>query len=127
MQHDAVVIDSDGNVLYDSFAKHRKVRPGTLKNWLRNSYHGCLIAFKKEIVDCIVPLPISGCFHDQWIGMIADTKENSVFINDILMEYRRYDGNASSYVREPFKVQLKKRIITMINYIFYLLHLKKRI
>ncbi|MCQ2515544.1 MAG: glycosyltransferase [Saccharofermentans sp.] len=119
VQHDAVVKDGEGNVLYDSFANHRRVRCGVFKNWLRNSYHGCLIAFKKELVESVVPFPSTGCFHDQWIGIISDSHKKSVFIDEVLMEYRRYGSNASSFVHEPFFTQLKKRIILLVNLVFY--------
>ena len=69
IQHDALIIDENGNIIFDSFAKHRKVKIGIIKNIIKNSYHGCCIAFKKELKDKVLPIPNNIYLHDQWIGL----------------------------------------------------------
>lgn len=127
VQHNAKVVDENGNILINSFAKHRKVRAGFLKNWMRNSYHGCCMAFKKDLVINILPMPQKGCFHDQWIGLIANLKGNTIFCDTILMEYKRFENNASSFTHYPFIKQLKNRIIIMINIFLYAVKSNKRL
>ncbi len=122
IQHDAIIVDDKDNVLYESFAEHRKVKTGIIKNLIKNSYHGCCIAFKKELVKEITPIPDDIYLHDQWIGMIAEVNGKTKFINDKLMKYRRYDDNNSSFTHLPFKEQLKNRI----GYLRALLRYKKR-
>lgn len=127
VQHDAKVTDAAGNVLIESFAKHRRVRPGLFKNFIRNTYHGCCMAISSELKSYIVPFPKSGCFFDYWIGLIANIKGKTVFIDNVLMEYKRYDNNASSFEQYPRLIQLKNRFLIFCNLLLYFLHSKKRI
>lgn len=119
IQHDAKVTDGEGNILIHSFSKHRKVRNGIIKNLMRNTYHGCLMAFKSKLRDYIIPIPRKGCFHDQWIGLMANGKGDCLFIEETLMEYRRYENNASNFTGNPIHIQLKNRIITFMNLLLY--------
>ncbi len=121
IQHDAIVIDGKENVLLDSFAKHRKVKTGIIKNLIKNSYHGCCMVFKKKLIKEITPIPDNIYLHDQWIGMIAELNGKTMFLNDKLIKYRRYENNNSSFTHLPFKEQLKNRIGYIYALILYLL------
>ena len=122
IQHDAIVVDENDNILYDSFAEHRKVKTGIIKNLIKNSYHGCCIAFKKSLIKEITPIPNDIYLHDQWIGMIAEVNGKTKFISNKLIKYRRYDGNNSSFTHLPFRKQLKNRI----EYIKSLIRYKRK-
>ena len=114
VEHDARVVDEKKNVLYESFFEHRNVRAGFWKNYMRNTYHGCLMAFRRELVQYLNPFPKKGCLHDQWIGLVAERKGKIVFLPEILMEYKRHSGNASSFKRLPFARQLGDRLNLLI-------------
>lgn len=109
IQHDAIVIDEYNNIIYDSFAEHRKVKTGIIKNLIKNSYHGCCIAFKSELKTKILPFP-NVYLHDEWIGLIAELNGKTKFINDKLIKYRRHSENNSSFKHLPLKKQIKNRI-----------------
>ena len=49
VEHDAVITNEKGDIMYPSFFKYRRVRRGCIKNTVRNTYHGCLMAFKAEL------------------------------------------------------------------------------
>lgn len=127
VQHDARVVDGNDSVLIDSFSKYRRVRSGLLKNIIRNTYHGCLIAFSSKLKDYIMPFPKHGCFHDQWIGLIANIKGETVFIDDILVDYRRYGENQSSFKQYPIIVQVRNRLLIIINLILFSIGINKRL
>ena len=116
-----IVVDGDENVIITSFAKHRKVKTGVIKNLIKNSYHGCCIAFKKELKEEIIPIPEYVYLHDQWIGMIAELNGKTVFINDKLIKYRRYENNNSSFTHLP----INKQITNRLNYVKALMRYKK--
>ena len=118
VQHDAVVIDENDNLIIDSFSKMRRVRQGFWKNIVRNTYHGAFMAFRSELKQSIIPFPKNGCFHDQWIGVLSNTKGKTVFLDKKLTWYRRYGNNASSFIPYPFFVQIKNRMVLMINLLF---------
>lgn len=110
IQHDAIVIDENENILYNSFAEHRKVKTGIIKNLIKNSYHGCCIAFKKELKNEILPIPDNIYLHDAWIGLIAEQNGKTKFIDEKLIKYRRHLENASSFKHLPLRKMIKNRI-----------------
>ena len=110
IEHNCRVIDDDQNVIYPDFFEYRRVRTGFFKNVMRNTYHGCLMAFKSDLKDKLEPYPEKGCFHDQWIGLMAEKNGGCYFLNEFLMDYYRHPGNASSFKHHPFHKQLSDRL-----------------
>lgn len=110
IQHDAIVVDENDNVLFESFAAHRKVKIGIIKNLIKNSYHGCCIAFRKELKNEILPIPDNIYLHDEWIGLVAELNGKTYFLNEKLIKYRRHSENNSSFKHLPIKQMLKNRI-----------------
>lgn len=108
--HDAKVVDSEDKAIFESFFEHRRVRTGFVKNIIRNTYHGCCMAFKAELKEKLLPITDKGCLHDQWIGLIAELNGGTMFLPEILMEYKRHGNNASSFEHYPFHIQLKNRL-----------------
>lgn len=93
--HDAKVVDGQLHTLHESFFAHRGVRHGTWKNWWRNSYMGCCMAFRRALLDVALPFPKTVPMHDQWLGMLAEQKKKAVFLNKTLLLWRRHGKNAS--------------------------------
>lgn len=124
VEHDAVVVDSQDNIIYPSFFIHRQVHSGVIKNFFRNTYHGCLMAFRSELKEKIFPFPKSGCLHDQWIGIIADYYGHVFFLEEKLMEYKRHENNMSSFERLPISRQLRDRFYLLLQIIKYIIRRK---
>ncbi len=93
--HNCELIDDAGGKLLDSYFAYRKSGPGRIKNFIKNSYMGCCMAFDSSYKDKILPIPDDIEMHDQWIGLICERYGKSVFIDDILLKYRRHGNNAS--------------------------------
>ena len=110
--HDAIV--TDGNcqeVILDSFYSLKGSGAGVLKNIWRNTYIGCCMAFKRELLEEVLPIPNYIEMHDQWIGVINDQlKRGTAFIPDKLIKYRRHGNNASGMSHYSFPRMLKNRI-----------------
>ena len=126
IEHNAIVKDGNGNVLFPSFFAHRRVRTGVLKNMIRNTYHGCLIAFRAELKDAMFPFPEKGCLHDQWIGLVAEMNGTTMFFDKILMDYRRHSGNASSFEHLPVFRQITDRIALTWNVMKYKINKRRK-
>lgn len=122
IQHDAIVVDENDRVIFESFAEHRKVKTGIIKNLIKNSYHGCCIAFKKELKDKILPIPNNIYLHDQWIGMIAELEGKTYFLDKKLIKYRRHSDNTSSFKHLSIPKMIKNRV----QYFFRLLEYIQR-
>lgn len=96
--HDAVIVGEDGKeVLGDSFYKVKNAGAGALKNIYRNTYMGCCMAFHREILPYVLPIPQDIEMHDQWIGVINDLRKlGTCFLPDALLYYRRHGDNVSA-------------------------------
>ncbi len=69
---DAQVIDADGRVIEDSFmARRGGFRGGFLHTLVKNRYLGCAMAFRRELLDEVLPIPSEVPMHDMWIGALA--------------------------------------------------------
>lgn len=93
--HNCTLINDNGGKLLDSYFEYRKSGPGRFKNYMKNSYMGCCMAFKASLKEKILPIPNDIEMHDQWIGIIAEKYGKSVFIDDKLIHYRRHEDNES--------------------------------
>lgn len=92
---DCTVVDSNLNVLHPSFFKSRNSGPGLFKNIWKNSFLGCCMAFRKDLLDFALPIPQHAPMHDMWLGLVAETKGKVIFLPVPLVLYRRHDENAS--------------------------------
>lgn len=110
--HDNIVVEEDGKtVILDSFFKERGSGAGAKKNIWKNTYIGCCMAFKRELLDKILPIPNSIEMHDQWIGVINDLDgTGTVFIPDKLILYRRHGTNASSMSHYGIGKMIRNRL-----------------
>lgn len=111
--HDAIVTDgSCQNVILESFYSLKGSRAGVMKNIWRNTYIGCCMAFKRDILEEVLPIPDYIEMHDQWIGVINDQlKRGTSFIPQKLIKYRRHGNNASEMSHYPLPRMLKNRIL----------------
>ena len=110
--HDAIVTDgSCQNVILESFYSLKGSGAGVMKNIWRNTYIGCCMAFKRDILEEVLPIPDYIEMHDQWIGVINDQlKRGTSFIPQKLIKYRRHGNNASEMSHYPLPRMLKNRI-----------------
>jgi glycosyltransferase involved in cell wall biosynthesis len=92
---DAVVVDEEGNIIYNSFFEERGSKSGYFNNLTRNSYIGCCMSFNQKILAYSLPFPPNIHMHDWWIGLIAELKGKPFFCTQKLMNYVRHTNNAS--------------------------------
>ena len=108
--HDADIIDGEGRQIEDSFYARRGSRAGIIKNIWKNSYIGCCMAFRKEVLEYALPFPTTGTLHDQWLGLLAEQMGEVVFLEDKLLHYRRHEDNVSGMQHLPITKMLYNRI-----------------
>lgn len=92
---DCRVVDGELNVTHESFFRLRNSGPGIIHNLWRNSYLGCCMAFRRELLQMALPFPARLPMHDMWLGMLAETQGRTYFLPEALLLYRRHGGNAS--------------------------------
>lgn len=109
--HDADVWDENEDVIIPSFINYRGSKSGVINNIIKNSYIGCCMVFRRELLEYILPIPKNIEMHDQWIGVIGDIKGKTFFLNEVLFHYRRHGGNVSSFQHYSARKMLINRLI----------------
>ena len=111
---DCRVVDSNLNVIHNSFFKILNSGKGFWKNFRHNTYIGACIAFKRDCLRYILPFPNAlPVFHDSWIASLVEIKGSVSFIPECCMLYRRHGNNASMTSTKsslPLWMQFKYRL-----------------
>ncbi|MBS1683012.1 MAG: glycosyltransferase [Bacteroidetes bacterium] len=111
---DCQLVDEADNVITDSFYLLNESGSGLLKNFFKNSFVGCCMAFKREILTKALPFPEGISMHDQWIGLMAQKHFIVKFIPHILVGHRRHNSNFSTTGGKSHN-SLKKKLISRIK------------
>ena len=106
--------------LMPSFFVYRHSGRGAIKNMIKNTYMGCCMAFRKEVLDAVLPIPKDVTMHDQWIGVKCDLKyHRTVFFKEPLILYRRHEKNVSDFSHNSVGVMIKNRLIFLKRILSY--------
>ena len=73
--HDAYFYAQNATGKWEQGKRLFEVRPpwhGIWTNVLKNSFTGCCMAFRRELLDLALPFPQGLPMHDQWIGICAE-------------------------------------------------------
>lgn len=98
--HDASFIDGGGLplVALGSMWSRRPYKSGVFRNWFKNTYTGCCMAFRRELLEKALPFPKDLPMHDQWLGLMAERYFSVVAVRDNLIQYRIHEKNATQLV-----------------------------
>lgn len=107
--HDCEIVDEASVTKLKSYFLRRKSGNGFIKNLWSNSYLGCCMAFKKEVLDLSLPFPPQIPMHDMWLGLVGDLFFKTHFIPKQLVHYRMHSSNLSptSGGQSPYSLQEK--------------------
>lgn len=109
--HNAEIVDENGVPMgAASLFTVRGSRTGILKNLIKNSYVGCCMAFRKELVQVICPIPKEMYMHDYWIGTAAEYMGKVCLLEQPLIGYRRHSSNVTQMTHGSIGFMVKKRI-----------------
>ena len=117
--HDAKIVNENLEETEPSFFALRGSATGFFKNLWKNSYVGCCMAFRKEIVSDILPFPASIYMHDYWIGATAECLGKVELIEEPLILYRRHSNNVTEMKHGSLFFMLEKRwnmLITLLKW-----------
>ncbi len=96
---EALIVDADNAVTGDSVFAYFHSGPGVLHNFLKNSYLGCCMAVRRDVLAVALPVPRKVRTHDGWIGITADMMGEVVFLPTPYVRYRRHGANLSQMER----------------------------
>ena len=115
--HDAYFYAQKKNGIWESEKRIFEVRPpqhGVLANVTKNSFTGCCMAFRRELLETALPFPAKLPMHDQWIGLCAEKKKKVRFLNEPLLKYRRHLHNATDLANGK-KAGLWQKLLWRLN------------
>jgi GT2 family glycosyltransferase len=105
---DTEVIDATGTRLGRSFLGETRSWGG-LFTLISNRYLGCTMAFRRKVLDTVLPFPPDIPMHDSWIGLANILVGKSKFLDVQLVRYRRHSGNATGRKRLSLKAKVQHR------------------
>ncbi len=124
--HNSIVKFQDGEQSDMDFFELRKSGIGFIKNITRNTFVGSCMAFRRNVIDYILPFPKHVLWHDMWIGLMIEMNGKTKFIDNKLLIYRRHGDNASPTSEKSsfskwfqFKYRLQILYYTIIRTIYY--------
>jgi glycosyltransferase involved in cell wall biosynthesis len=125
--HDAVVV-REGKVVHASLFDIAGSSKGIIKNIVSNSFTGCCMAFKRDVLREVLPISgYIGIFHDAWIGVLAQFFGYKVsFLKQPLIDFVRHGGNASTSKRRAIGPILWDRLAFVIAMVMHVLRINFR-
>lgn len=88
-------IDAAGNIIDQSLYQYLNSGNGIIKNFIRNTYLGCNMAFSKKLIEVALPFPSKIPMHDVWLGLISEIYGEVCFSPEKTMLFRRHGNNAT--------------------------------
>lgn len=112
------LIDRDDVMIRRKIFDKNPISSNNFINIIKTPFHGCCIAFKKEMIKKILPFPCGLVLHDNWIGLFA--KGHIKYIEEPLVLYRRHDKNVSAQKgksKNPLWYKIYYRTVFFMQYI----------
>lgn len=79
----------------------RAYKSGVVTNWWKNTFTGCCIALRRNVLGKALPFPKNLPMHDQWLGLVAEKYFKVKSIDEPLVEYRQHSTNATHIGNSP--------------------------
>lgn len=115
--HAKAITDKDLCVNHIVDFNIENIKPGFWSNFWKNHYTGACMAFRRELIPVVCPIPPKKIYHDKWIGLLAASMGNVFLLNEPLIYYRRHETNLSvSATRSIYKI-IPERFFFMIYYL----------
>ena len=116
VMHNCEYVDEELKPLGKDLFKDRKVKQGFFKNLCVNCYQGSCMAFRKDLVPFITPVPKDLAMHDQWIGLMAERAGHIKFLTEPLMKYRQHENSNSKHVPLGKKIRWMNHMMYRVGY-----------
>lgn len=82
------------------------------------AYYGCAMAFKRHLLDIVLPFPSNLLVHDIWIGLLAESFGRVLYVDEPLIQYRMLPESASHSVKSNIIHKISYRLY-MLTHLFY--------
>ena len=110
-------IGNDGKIFDESLYKYLNSGKGVIKNFIRNTYLGCNMAFSRKLLVKSLPFPKTIPMHDVWLGLLSEFYGEVYFSPEKTIYFRRHGNNATKESYSIFQV-IKWRMSLLYNLVF---------
>lgn len=117
---DAFITNEKLNITNESLFSEVNSNRGILKNIIKNTYYGCCMAFKREVLKKALPFPKTREIgHDLWLGIIADRYFKVKFLKEKLIYFRRHENTLTTIKKSKRRLILK--LLGRVKILYYFL------
>ncbi|WP_081985286.1 glycosyltransferase family 2 protein [Sphingomonas sp. 35-24ZXX] len=92
---DAKVVNQKLEVIAESMLNELRFERGFLRNFKKNGYVGCCMAFRRSLLEILLPFKDDLPWHDWFIGLVAELRGHVAVVREPTLLYRRHGQNAS--------------------------------
>jgi glycosyltransferase involved in cell wall biosynthesis len=100
---DSDIVDGDLRPTQGSLFALLSAGPGLIKNIVRNTYVGCHMAFRRELLKVALPFPRAIPMHDVWMGLVSESLGPVTFEPGVTMLFRRSGENYTQARYSPIR------------------------
>lgn len=111
VQCNCSIIDDENKIIKHKFRDKCPFYSNVLSNLILMPFLGCCMAFKRQVLNWVLPFPNDLIAHDFWIGVITLSMGSALFIDEPLHLYRQHTSNVS-----PGAGKSKNTFYTKITY-----------
>ena len=108
-------LDASGHPMGRMMHPPGRVPLGAVANLIRNRYQGSAMAFRRELLEAVLPFPDGIPMHDSWIGIVNAIVGRAAYIPDKLMLYRQHDNSVTKRIHGPVHRMIAQRWSLIIN------------
>lgn len=95
--HDAIIVDSSLKPQNKTLFSELKIKEGFAANYIRNRFTGCCMAFRREVLEYVLPIPVGvKYYHDSWIGLMVSLRGRVRFLDTPGILFRRHESTKTS-------------------------------
>jgi len=94
--HNCSVVDQNMKTVHHSYFDLKNSKKGIIRNLLYNSYLGCCMCFRREVLEKALPIGNEEIPHDIWLGLVSEKYFKVKFLDKQLLSYRRHGENLSA-------------------------------
>lgn len=91
----------------------------------KRGYYGCTMAFRKKIIDLVLPIPFYIKAHDLWIAVASNLIRSNAHIEEITLIRRIHNTNLSNPHRK-LSSKLYTRLILSVSILSLIFRIMKR-
>lgn len=114
------VIDENNQTLIESYFSYIEPSASILRTFLKSSFHGCCMAFNRNVKVKASPFPKYAIGHDLWLGLVGAYYGQVNFLDKPLVLYRRHSSTVTTTgfdSKRTFYEKVKYRFLILLSII----------